>query len=277
MKYISAILFFLTVFLPISSQTIDKIVNDFISANEVQYENIGMGSQKSPLYQSFLSLKKIATNDELLQLTQHQNPIVRCYAGWALIDKKYSNLESLFENFVNNDATVLTFNIDIKNDDKISSEFYHRYWNSIDNKNKSTNPQLFKLDSIVLFNPKSDWLLVQRSLENRISPRRFNKRIEFLAFENHNIDALLYLSNWYKAEYVKKLKTGFVDYLLKTDFKKEGVSRYYSAISELLKYHDEGIERTVLNKLRQDRRWELDKTRFVDLLHDNMIYESDLQ
>ena len=48
-------------------------------------------------------------------------------------------------------------------------------------------------------------------------------------------------------------------------------------IEELLKYNDEEIEQIIVEKLRKDKHWEFERQRFVNLLHDNSIYESDLQ
>jgi len=259
------------------SQSVDEIVKRFISMNEVQYEHIGFGSTKSKLYQDYLTLAKIADNNELIKLTNHNNAVVRCYSGWALIDRKYLRLDSIYKSFLNNDAEVTTYSIDIKDKDNISSEFYHRYWNSLDFKHKANDSVLFKLDSLTLYNSNSDWLLILRALENRIYPKSYNKQIEYLAFEKNNRDAIFYLSNWYKAEYVDKLKPALIKYLQTTDFKDVGITPYYQVIEELLKFKDEGIEQIIVEKLRKDKHWEFDKQRFVNLLHDNSIYESDLQ
>ena len=259
------------------SQSVDEIVKRFVSTNEVQYEHIGFGSTNSKLYQDYLTFTKLADNKELIKLTNHNNAVVRCYAGWALIDRKYSRLDSIYQSFLNNDAEVTTYSIDIKDNDKISSEFYHRYWNSLDFKDKAKDSVLFKLDSLTLYNSKSDWLLILRALENRIYPKSYNKQIEYLAFEKNNRDAIFYLSNWYKAEYVDKLKPALIKYLQTTDFKDVGTTPYYQVIEELLKLKDEEIEQIIVEKLRKDKHWEFDKQRFVNLLHDNSIYESDLQ
>jgi hypothetical protein len=259
------------------SQSVDEIVKQFISTNEVQYEHIGFGSTKSKLYQDYLTLTQIADNNELIKLTNHNNAIVRCYAGWALIDRKYSRLDSIYHSFLNNDAKVTTYSIDIKGNDNISSEFYHRYWNSLDFKDKAKDSVLFKLDSLTLYNANSDWLLILRALNNRIYPKSYNKQIEFLAFEKNNRQAIFYLSNWYKADYVEKLKPTLIKYLQKTDFKNVGITPYYQVIEELLRYKDEEIEPIIVEKLRKDKHWELKRQRFINLLHDYSIYEYDLQ
>jgi hypothetical protein len=261
----------------LNSQTVNEIINTFISTNEVQYEYIGHGSVKSPAYQNFLLLKKTAGTDKLIELTNHNNPVVRCYAGWALIDNKYSELPTVFKSFLDNDSEVTTFTLDMKDKDKISVEFYHRYWNSVEILKRSSDLLLLKLDSIALYHPKSEWLLILRALDNRIYPKKYDRQIEFLAFNKCNRDALFYLSNWYKAKYVDRLKKGFTDYLQKTEFKKVGVTQYFQIVSELLKFKDESIDSLILNKLRHDKHWQFQKQRFIDLLQDYSIYESDFQ
>jgi len=277
MRQIITLIFTFLIHGYIYSQTVDEIVKRFIATNEVQYEHIGFGSSNSKLYQEYMNLIKIANINELVKLTNHGSAVVRCYAGWGLIDRKYSKLDSIYKTFLDNDAEVTTYSIDIKGSDKISSEFYHRYWNSLDFKDKAINSVLIKLDSLTLFKANSDWLLILRALENRIYPKTYNKQIEYLAFEKNNIDAIFYLSNWYKAEYVDRLKPVLIKYLQSTDFKNVGVTPYYQVIEELLKFKDEEIERIIVEKLRKDKHWEFERQRFVSLLHDNSIYESDLQ
>lgn len=257
------------------SQTIDEIVKRFISVNEVQFEYIGFN--KSNLYKDFLTLTQKADSNKLVELTNHKNATVRCYAGWGLIDKKYPKLDVVYQNFLNNDSDVVTVHLDIVSDDKISSNFYHRYWNSLKFKDRESNSMLIKLDSISLYNPNTDWLLVLRALENRIYSKKYNAQIEYLAFEKHNLDAIFYLSNWFKAEYITRLKPALVEYLKKTNFKNKGVDRYYQVVNELLKFNDEAIEKIIVDKLRKDKHWEHSRQRFVELLHDYSIFEVDLQ
>jgi hypothetical protein len=271
MKKIVLLFFILITLKSLYSKTIDEIVNGFISAKMVQYEHIGRGSTKSELYQDYKLLVEMASVEKLLELSTHENPIVRCYAGWGLIDKKYENLESVFEDFLNNDAKILTQRNDILDDDKLSDEFYHRYWNFVEN--KSEDKMLFNLDSIILSNQNADWLLISRALENRIYPRSYHKQIEHLAFDQHDFSALFYLSNWYKAEYKEQLKIGLVEYLKSTNFKDVGVTPYFQVINELFKFNDKEIEKIIVDKLRKDTQWKFEKQRFLDLLNDNSLYE----
>jgi hypothetical protein len=98
-----------------------------------------------------------------------------------------------------------------------------------------------------------------------------------LAFHEHNKSAIFYLSDWYKAEYHEELKTALIEYINKTEFEKAGVGTYYQVIFELLSFRDEKIEAVVVNKLRTEFHWENDRQRFISLLNDHGIYESDLQ
>lgn len=274
MRHIITLFFALCINGYIYSQSVDEIVNRLVATNEVQYEDVGFDSHNSKIYQDFLTLTKIAEIKELVKLIDHKNAVVRCYAGWGLIDRKYSRLDSIYLSFLNNDAEVSTYSIDIKDRVKISSEFYHRYWSSLDFKQKATDPVLIKLDSLSLYNANTDWLLISRALENRIYQRTYNKHIEYLAFNKLNIDAIFYLSNWYKAEYIERLKPVLIQYLQTTNFKTVGVTPYYHVVEELLKYKDEEINQKIVERLRKDKHWEFEKARFINLLDDNSIYES---
>jgi len=274
MKRIIFIGFFLAFTTFLFSQSIEEIVNCFILRNEVDYEYIRAGGS---VYPKFLLLQKSATTDQLIELTHHNNDVVRCYAGWALIDNKYPNLPRVFSSFLDKDGVVDTRNIDQVYPDQISSLFYHRYWNLVDDKVKSSDSLLFILDSIALYNSNSCWLIISRALDNRIYPKPFRNQIEYLAFKKHNLDALFYLSNWYKAEYYEKLKPGLTEYLLKTEFKKVGVTQYYQVVNELFKYNDSKIDSIIVNKLRSDKHWQFEKQRFIDLLNEHYIYDIDNQ
>ena len=57
-----------------------EIVNDIQGINRVEGFSIGLTEQ----YKNFEKLKAAASSDELIDLTDHTNAAVRCYAFWAL-------------------------------------------------------------------------------------------------------------------------------------------------------------------------------------------------
>ncbi len=208
-------------------------------------------------------------------MTDHNNATVACYASWALADKAYPELKTIFQKFIEQDKQVKTFSGCTITQDFISSELYHWYWNQMELSKRPSDQLLFELDSIVLFSTKTNWLLLNRALENRVYTEPIKSRIALLAFEKRNMDAVLYLSNWHKAEYVDKIKTALLRHLNTTNFKNTGTTDYYRTIEELFKFKDNEIRKAIIAKMKKDRHWEVEKPRFKYLLEDNYIYDID--
>lgn len=252
------------------AQTVDRIVQGIVAINELQYERVGFAAEKSDNYQNFERLKQIADTETLLDLLEHSNPVVSCYASWALIDQKYSNLPSVFARYLQKPEALMTFSGCIKSEDRLPSEFYHRYWNKT--ADKARDRILFQLDSMILQQDQPDWLLLLRALENRVYPKQFHKEIERLAFEEGFIEAIFYFSNWYKAEYRDQIRSRLTLYLKETDFSKPGISTYYAVVSELLSFRDETLNQVLIEKLKQDKHWQLEREKFDYLLQQYSIY-----
>lgn len=255
-------------------ERLKAILNSITKINEVQYEHVGIAGIESDNYQNFLQLKKAATIDELVNLTNDTNNVVACYASWALTDTAYINLSDIFTHFLKEDKTVHTFTGCIKDVDNISSELYHRYWNSVEDKEKATDKLLLQLDSILLYSDNSYWLLMRRAFDNRIYPASYKSRIEHLAFKQGNREALFYLCNWYRADNYDNIKKSLITYLKNTDFSKTGTTDYYRTLDELLKFKDSTIETLIIQKLKKDKHWMNEEQRFKSLLDDYSIYEN---
>lgn len=273
MKLISILLCLFLVLTTACAQELEDLIAEIEKTNEVQYEHIGFAGEESEQYKNFETLKRNADLATLLQLLEHENPVVSCYAGWALIDQAYSDLPSIFAQYLKADRSVMTFSGCIKSRDSLSNEFYHRYWNKTTN--KKTDPVLQSLDSLILYQDQPDWLLLTRALENRVYEKTYNSRIAYLAFEQGYREAIFYLSNWYKAEYLEAIRSALLRYLQETNFIKVGTSAYYETVAELLKFKEEELQALVIEKLRADRHWEHDQERFRFLFDQYSIYESD--
>ncbi len=272
---ISLLIFHIGIQLYGQTYNLITIVSEIAKINEVQHEHIGYAGSESENFKFYEQLKEIATTDELIQLTENENSTVACYASWALADKFYPDLYDILNNFLLNDRQVVTFSGCLKSMDNISSVLYHRYWNNLMDNQKATDKILFQLDSIIIFSNNPDWLILKRALGNRVYQEPYKSHIAVLAFDKGKQDAILYLSNWYKAEYVDEIKIALVKYLKETDFKKTGVTDYYRTIEELFKFKDPDIRKEIIEKMKKDRYWENDKERFKYLLSDNYIYNID--
>ena len=251
------------------------IVDKIAKINEVQQEHVGFSGAESENYKNFKQLKKIATTEELVQLTDNKNATVACYASWALADNLYPDLKIVFQKFILKNRQVETFSGCVKSQDNIANELYHRYWNKVDASKKSTDKILIQLDSIILYSNNPYWLLLNRAMENRVYQEPYKTQISILAFDEGNIEAIFYLCNWHKAEYVNEIKKSLVQYLNNTNFKNTGTTDYYRTIEELFKFKDPEIKEQIIAKMKKDRHWKMEEERFKYLLQDNYIYNID--
>lgn len=254
------------------SKKVKTIVEQIAKINEVQYQIINEGGNESDNYKNFIKLKEIATTEELVKLTDHENATVACYASWALADNFYPDLKSIFLKFILKNRLVHTFSGCNKSQDNISEELYFRYCNNTNIRNRPKDKILIELDSIIIFSKNVYWLLLKRALENRIYLEPYKTQISNLAFEENRKEAIFYLCLWYRAEYADKIKIALLKYLNETDFKNTGNSSYYTSVEELLKFNDPDIREAIIIKLKKDRSWEKDNKKFVYLFYEYAIY-----
>jgi hypothetical protein len=78
----------------ISKQTI-KAVKKIEEVNQLMSSAVGAGGIRPEQWDNFEELKKTATKEELIELTNHPNGVVRSYSFWALSHKKDVDLFSI--------------------------------------------------------------------------------------------------------------------------------------------------------------------------------------
>ncbi|MFA7081124.1 MAG: hypothetical protein WC135_00785 [Bacteroidales bacterium] len=250
-----------------------EIVDRIAEINVVQHEYIGIEFSESDNYKNFKQLKDIATTEELVLLTDNKNATVACYATWALADNNYKDLKTIFQKFILEDREIRDFSGCINMNDYISSSLYHRYWGRMYIKKTLTDKILIELDSIIIYSKTPiSWLLIKRALDNRIYVEPYKTQISILAFERENMDAVLYLSTWHKAEYADNIKVALLKYLKEQDFEDSWAKDYYTIVEELFKFNDPEIKKAIIAKMKQDRHWEKEKELFKRLLSNNGIY-----
>lgn len=71
------------------SKKVRKIANQIKSAKTVEGKFIGKGASPSVVYAKFKKLIELASSEELLELTNHNSPVVRTYAFWGYVQKGY--------------------------------------------------------------------------------------------------------------------------------------------------------------------------------------------
>jgi hypothetical protein len=146
-----------------SNKSIDELVNEIEIENELLSQAVGFAGESTEQYARFEELKKKATKEELIKLTKHQNPVVRCYSFWGLTDRKEDNLFSIliehlqdtsqvqrmFGCIVSN-VSVADFYIELLTKKYLITEDYYR-----ENNTKVNIEEKRILDSIVLYTPNN--------------------------------------------------------------------------------------------------------------------------
>ncbi len=105
---------------------IQKIVNELDSAKRLDYESVGFGGETTDTYLAFKSLSSKATIEELVRLTDHENPIIRGYAAWGLVDRKYPALSTVLLKFLQHDQFVSMINGCIAGRQMLSAILYYK-------------------------------------------------------------------------------------------------------------------------------------------------------
>ncbi|WP_422360315.1 hypothetical protein [Reichenbachiella sp.] len=97
---------------PINEQSIRPELTDIISnlteTNQLKGEFTGPGAYTSQQYKNFESLLDLCTEEDLIQLTNFNNPVVRSYAFWGLARQSSLMTEQIIRNHVNDDEPVKT-------------------------------------------------------------------------------------------------------------------------------------------------------------------------
>ncbi len=209
-----------------SCQDVDSLVNSIAKENRLECEAIGFGGSPSSLYKKFEKLKRKASKEELIKLTNHDSLAVVGYSSYALIDKELIEPDRLLKRFINHEDKVWTFCVCQMGGETLSSLIYHRYWNSriefpdkddYENSIINDSENLQRMDSLILYSENPDWILVSRALDNRLYSDKYKSKIEEWAFKKVNFYALKYVFHNLKQGNEERLELGFNDYIKSAD------------------------------------------------------------
>jgi len=187
-------------------QGLDSQIEKIAIENKVFGQYIGIVGTPTEQYKRFEEVKDKATKEQLAELTDHSNAVVRCYAFWALADRKEDNLFEILLKHLNDTITihkqfadvleymtVADFYIDLLTSDYIFADDYQRVNNS-----RLTDDELMVLDSIVLYSPyKLDY---QSTILKKINPKEIHyNRIKELS-TNGVLNAFPALARYQKSQ-----------------------------------------------------------------------------
>ena len=135
------------------SEETNLIVKKIEKINVLIGSAVGYSGKKTEQYDNFEALKKTASKEELLQLTKHSNPVVRCYSFWALGNHKNFDLFSLVKDHIKDDALVKTQFGCLLSTEKAGDFFINLVTpNYVDDEVKKLNEKELKtLDSLLVY------------------------------------------------------------------------------------------------------------------------------
>ncbi len=148
-------------------------------------------------FDNFIELQKKATKDELIELTNHPNGVVRCYVFWALSYDTSANLFPIVLNHISDTTFVNTQFGCIRSKEKVGDFFINVVTPEyIDvNSQKLTPAQYEYLDSVLIYIPNSLY-----AKENAINKAKlteaFYERVRELVLKEKNQSALVMLAKF---------------------------------------------------------------------------------
>ncbi|MCR5889871.1 hypothetical protein LRS06_19260 [Hymenobacter sp. J193] len=190
---------------------IQRLVSKIKQKNELKSEFVGYAAVTPEQYHDFIALRDSASLEVLLRLTRHHNAVVRGYAGWALADRQYAGLPTLFTYFLQHPRKVKTMHGCIGGNNELASEFYFRVVN-YGLRQARTHPdsvfyagQLAQLDSILLYHHPRHRLADYALKRNAANPRRY-QIIKTIYQQDSSSTALTALAEYHRPEDVALLQ-----------------------------------------------------------------------
>lgn len=194
-----------------SSRTLAWYVEAIEAGNEVEIWGPYCAQRPSPQYKYFLQMKKIATTDELVDLTRHHSGVVRGYAFLALSHRDNVNLLDIISRHVADSEQVSISYCCIGwyvrvGDIMIDFATSRRFGDGLQ---RLDSLQLARLDSMLIFTPNQ--LDARESALTRMAPRPgWYSQVRELVTRDRYGAALIALAKYRKPEDIG-LILGFYD------------------------------------------------------------------
>jgi hypothetical protein len=204
MKYLTltACLLFL---LFLESCTHPYVLNSYVkcAALNIEHESILTGSavgeagQEPQQWRNFIFLKSVATTNDLLVLTDYKNPVVRCYAFYALAEQKHDSVYSILFRHLCDTSEVETLFGCIGSSEKVGDYFFETvYPMSKVQDTLLTSTQIHQIDSALLFGTNNKIYARSWLLTKTLPKMELYKRIKEIAINEHLPESILALARF---------------------------------------------------------------------------------
>lgn len=138
----------------ISTRT-NKIVKKIEKINELMSSAVYYAGTRPKQWDNFEELEKTASKEELLELTNHPNGVVRSYSFWALSHKKDIDLFSIVKNHLQ-DTELINTQFGCIGGLEMVGDFFINIMTPqyVDlNSDKMNSSELTELDSLLIYQP----------------------------------------------------------------------------------------------------------------------------
>lgn len=113
------------------SQTKEQLIDIIIKVNRVESNCTGIACNEGQQYKRFQKLKKKLSLQELINLSEHENPTIRTYALIELIQTNKGNFKKLLATEIQKNQMVDSFYGCIIDFELVSSILFREYWKKI--------------------------------------------------------------------------------------------------------------------------------------------------
>ena len=211
------------------SKRTNKVVKEIAKVNELMSSAVYYSGEQPKQWDNFEELKREASKEELIELTNHPNGVVRSYSFWALSYNKNLDLFRIVKNHLNDDELINTQFGCIGGQEKVGDFFIQimtPQYVDLESK-KLTQQEIQELDSLLIYKPNN--LSSRFGAINRAeATERLYPKIRELVIKDKNPSALVTLAKYQKEKDIEIIKN-FRD---KTDEPEGGYFYTYSAIKQ---------------------------------------------
>lgn len=166
--------------------------NNILAGSAVGYSGV-----RPEQYSDFEKLKKIANQKELIQLTDHPNGVVRCYAFNALLEKADSEtIHQIILSHLKDTSSVETFYGCIVSKSMVGDIFItNAIYEDEETPSKLSNEQIAIIDSLIINQDSKLWYKNTAIEQIKFSDTNYEK-IRTLAIKEHNTTAITRLAEY---------------------------------------------------------------------------------
>lgn len=184
----------------ISKQT-GQIITKIEKVNQLMGSAVYYAGIRPVQFDNFTELQKKASKDELTELTNHPNGVVRCYSFWALTYDSSIDLFPIIVRHINDDTNVKTQFGCIGSSEKVGDFFINLVTpNYVDvNSKKLDSFQFAAIDSILIYTPNNLYAK-QNAISRTKLTERFYLRVRDLVINDKDQEALVTLAKYQREQ-----------------------------------------------------------------------------